>query len=136
MDVRTGTTMSEATGQKRWGRGAERRRGRRSEPVRSLRTLRRRALLPLLPLFSALIAACVAPGADSLKEREVQEARRAFEANLEAIRARDLDAYLAGYLDSPDFVYLGPDGVARRGTRIPGQAGRAAARALGPALLP
>ncbi|MDH5196171.1 MAG: hypothetical protein OEY20_02830, partial [Gemmatimonadota bacterium] len=55
----------------------------------------------------------MAPAADSLKEREVREARRAFEANLEAIRARDLEAYLAGYLDSPDFVYLGPDGVAR-----------------------
>jgi len=65
-------------------------------------------LLPLLPLL-----ACVAPNADSLKEREVAEARVVFEANLAAIRSRDVDGYLATYLDSPDFVYLGPEGVSR-----------------------
>jgi ketosteroid isomerase-like protein len=48
-----------------------------------------------------------------LRDRELTEARAAFEANLAAIRSRDLEAYLAGYLDSPDFVYLGPAGVAR-----------------------
>jgi hypothetical protein len=65
-------------------------------------------LLPLLPLL-----ACAAPNADSLKEREIAEARVVFAANLAAIRQRNLDAYLATYLDSPDFVYLGPDGVSR-----------------------
>jgi hypothetical protein len=67
--------------------------------------------LPLLPLLSLL--ACTAPNADSLKQREVREASLVFEANLAAIRDRDVEAYLATYLDSPDFVYLGPEGVTR-----------------------
>jgi hypothetical protein len=50
---------------------------------------------------------------DTLKEREINEARVVFDANLAAIHARDLEAYLATYLDSPDFVYLGPEGVTR-----------------------
>jgi hypothetical protein len=70
-----------------------------------------------LRLFAAalplLMASCLSPRADTLKEREVSEARVVFEANLAAIHARNLDAYLATYLDSPDFVYLGPDGVSR-----------------------
>ena len=102
-----------ATAQMQRGRGAEKSFGWGPTRVGPLRTLHRPLSLPLLPLFSVCLFACMAPAADSLKEREVREARRAFEANLEAIRARDLEAYLAGYLDSPDFVYLGPDGVAR-----------------------
>jgi len=71
--------------------------------------------LPLLPLFSvslSLLTGC-APRIDSLKEREISEARLVFEANLAAIHERNLEAYLATYLDSPDFVYLGPEGVSR-----------------------
>jgi len=69
--------------------------------------------LPLLPLFSLLCLGCVARDVDSLRQRELGEVRVAFEANLAAIRDRNLEAYLAGYLNSPDFVYLGPAGVAR-----------------------
>lgn len=57
--------------------------------------------------------ACRTPGLADVREREVAEVRAAFDENLAAIRRRDLDAYLAGYLDSPDFVYLGPEGIAR-----------------------
>jgi len=85
--------------------------------------------LLLLPLCSAvllLLAACMGGRVDRLREREVAEVRAAFEANLDAIRRRDVDGYLGGYLDSPDFVYLGPDGVAR------GYAPFAAARRAAP----
>jgi hypothetical protein len=71
----------------------------------------RPALLPLLPLLPFL--SCTTPSVASLKQREIAEARVVFEANLAAIRSRDVDAYLATYLDSPDFVYLGPEGVSR-----------------------
>jgi ketosteroid isomerase-like protein len=64
-------------------------------------------------LSTAALLGCLPGNVERLREREVAEARAAFEANLAAIRSRDLDAYLAGYLDSPDFVYLGPAGVAR-----------------------
>jgi len=70
--------------------------------------------LLLLPLFSAVFClGCLGGGVDRLRERELRDARVAFEANLAAIRDRNLEAYLAGYLESPDFVYLGPEGVAR-----------------------
>jgi ketosteroid isomerase-like protein len=71
-------------------------------------------VVPLLPLFIVVFAVgCTGRGVDRLKARELAEVREAFAANLAAIRARDLDAYLAGYLDSPEFVYLGPQGVAK-----------------------
>jgi ketosteroid isomerase-like protein len=60
-----------------------------------------------------LCLGCLGRGVDRLKERELGEVREAFAANLAAIRERDLDAYLEGYLDSPEFVYLGPEGVAK-----------------------
>lgn len=70
-----------------------------------------------LRLFAAalplLLASCLSPRTDTLKEREISEARVVFEANLAAIHDRNLEAYLATYLDAPDFVYLGPDGVSR-----------------------
>lgn len=87
------------------------------------------SFLPLLPLFSAgrsllslfsvplplcsVLLSCAVPDTDTLKAPEVAAARAAFEAHLQAIHERDLEAYLDGYLDSPDFVYLGPEGVSR-----------------------
>jgi len=53
------------------------------------------------------------PGVGDLQQQELRDARSAFETNLQAIRDRDLETYLNGYLDSPDFVYLGPEGVSR-----------------------
>jgi hypothetical protein len=48
-----------------------------------------------------------------LRERELVEARSAFDSNLAAIRRGDVEGYLAGYLTSPDFLFIGPEGVAR-----------------------
>src|SRR5262245_27432618 len=42
---------------------------------------------------------------------ELAAARRLFESNLEAIRKRDRNAYLACYLDSPGLARTGPGGV-------------------------
>jgi hypothetical protein len=39
--------------------------------------------------------------------------RSAFQENLAAIRRGDVEGYLAGYLSSADFVFLGPGGMAR-----------------------
>jgi len=72
---------------------------------------RRTALVALSA--SLLTGACGSADVSGVRERELAEVRAAFDENLAAIRRRDLDAYLAGYLDSPDFVYLGPEGIAR-----------------------
>lgn len=53
------------------------------------------------------------PDVSALRERELREARAAFDANLDAIKRHDLDAYLQGYLQSPDFLFIGPDGPSR-----------------------
>jgi hypothetical protein len=50
---------------------------------------------------------------DDLKQRELAEVRVAFDANLAAIQRRDVERYLATYLDSPDFAYVGPGGMER-----------------------
>jgi len=82
--------------------------------VRAAAAVKPAAPVPLLPLVSAVLClGCLGRSVDGLKEREMGEVRQAFEANLAAIRDRDVEAYLAGYLDSPEFVYLGPEGVAR-----------------------
>jgi hypothetical protein len=82
-------------------------RGNRRGSVLPFRSSCRAAVLPLL------LAGCPAQRLDALREREVAEVRSAFEENLAAIRRRDVEGYLAGYLTSPDFVFLGPDGVER-----------------------
>ncbi|MBI3447471.1 MAG: amidohydrolase family protein [Acidobacteria bacterium] len=45
--------------------------------------------------------------------RDLVEARKLFESNLDAIRRRDRDAYLAGYLDAETFARTGPEGPQR-----------------------
>lgn len=71
-----------------------------------------RSGLPLLPLLLAL-AGCMEQSIEALRTRELGEVRTAFAENLEAIRTRDVEAYLAGYLATPEFVFLGPEGVSR-----------------------
>jgi hypothetical protein len=66
-----------------------------------------------LPLVALLLLSCMRPDVSALRERELREARAAFDANLDAIKRRDLDGYLAGYLQSPDFLFIGPDGPSR-----------------------
>lgn len=79
--------------------------------VRTAAPVRRRAGLALASALLGL--GCLGPNVERLRERELGEAQVAFSANLAAIRERDIEAYLAGYLDSPEFVYLGPEGVAK-----------------------
>jgi imidazolonepropionase-like amidohydrolase len=65
--------------------------------------------------FAAFLLA-IGIGADAARETSPREqadiaaARRVFEANLDAIRRRDRDAYLACYLDSPLLARTGPTG--------------------------
>jgi hypothetical protein len=78
-------------------------------------TSRRRAVFGSfsLPLFSLLCLGCVSRDVAAIRERDLAGARAAFDANLDAIRRRDLTAYLDGYLQSPDFLFIGPDGPSR-----------------------
>lgn len=73
----------------------------------------RSVFLPLLPLLPLLLSSCTGQRMDDLKQRELVEARQAFDANLAAIQRRDMERYLASYLDSPDFAYVGPEGMQR-----------------------
>ncbi|HZE88320.1 MAG TPA: amidohydrolase family protein, partial [Verrucomicrobiae bacterium] len=61
-----------------------------------------------LALFIA--ATSLAPASDV---SDVADARRLFESNLDAIRRRDREAYLACYLDSETFARTGPEGPQR-----------------------
>jgi imidazolonepropionase-like amidohydrolase len=51
-----------------------------------------------------------APGRTAFESPDVQAARTIFEANINAIRQRNLDAYLSYYLHSPALVRGGPSG--------------------------
>jgi len=58
------------------------------------------------------------------KERDVELARRVFESNLDAIRRRDRDAYLACYLRSEGLARTGPSGIAFGYAALDSSAGR------------
>jgi hypothetical protein len=60
-----------------------------------------------------VLFSCSAQRLDALRARDLAEARAAFEENLAAIRRRDIEAYLSGYLSSPEFLFIGPDGIER-----------------------
>ncbi|HYV17778.1 MAG TPA: hypothetical protein VFC25_01960, partial [Verrucomicrobiae bacterium] len=85
-----------------------------------MRTLRR--LLPLVFCFLLIPAdgrlAAAAGAAD-----DVAAARSLFEKNLDAIKRKDKDAYLACYLNSPAFVKTGADGSQRGYDRLAKEAG-------------
>lgn len=51
-----------------------------------------------------------APAAPAAVHGDLEAARALFEANLDAIRRRDRDAYLATYLDSDQLARTGPEG--------------------------
>src|SRR5262245_26939977 len=70
-----------------------------------------RRLSLAVPLFLFLVLPAVsAQPADS--SADLAGARKVFEANLEAIRKKDKDAYLACYLPEESFARTGPDGMA------------------------
>ncbi len=65
--------------------------------------------VPLAVLLFCLAAPAFSAGSDS--SSDLAGARMVFEANLEAIRNRDKDAYLACYLPEESFARTGPDGM-------------------------
>jgi imidazolonepropionase-like amidohydrolase len=64
---------------------------------------------PAALLVLALLLAVSAPAA-AASDSDVDAARKLFAANLQAIRDKDRDAYLACYLDSESLVRTGPEG--------------------------
>jgi imidazolonepropionase-like amidohydrolase len=63
----------------------------------------------LLLVAAAAVASPTSP-ASAAASSDVEAARALFEKNLDAIRRRDRDAYLACYLQSPGLVRTGPAG--------------------------
>ncbi|HET6277644.1 MAG TPA: hypothetical protein VFG08_02575, partial [Candidatus Polarisedimenticolia bacterium] len=66
--------------------------------------------LAILFITSALAQQAGAPPAAAPASADLRAARDLFEANLDAIRRRDRDAYLATYLDSEQLARTGPEG--------------------------
>lgn len=76
-----------------------------------MRRVRSRVLITMLAMTLAAPAAITAPArVPEQAESDVAAARRLFQANLDAIRHRDRDAYLACYLQSPTLARTGPTG--------------------------
>jgi imidazolonepropionase-like amidohydrolase len=69
-------------------------------------------LLPLaLPLTPTIVeGAAVVPVLSTTADTDLRAARALFEKNLDAIRRRDRDAYLACYLQADTLARTGPDG--------------------------
>lgn len=70
--------------------------------------------ISLLFLVVPLAAACLAPvtqGPRSSTDADTTQARRVFEANIDAIHKRNRAGYLATYLHSPALARNGPAGL-------------------------
>jgi len=79
--------------------------------MRPLHFLKRFAAAAAAALALAACLVSVVPAAsDSNAERDLAAARRLFQANLDAIRHRDREAYLACYLQSPRLARTGSTG--------------------------
>ena len=72
--------------------------------------MHRRAVCLVLLLLAAAFASPAAPAAPPSGSSDVEAARALFAANLQAIRDKNRDAYLACYLDSDGLVRTGPEG--------------------------
>jgi hypothetical protein len=68
--------------------------------------------------------ACGTADLEDVRRRDLEEAGAALATNLAAIHRRDTEAYLAHYLDSPDFVVASADSL-RRGFLVFAEARRA-----------
>ena len=77
---------------------------------KDLRAALRHAAFAVCLLLSAAWAVYPQSGEPSAAGQDLAEARRLFEANLDAIRRRDRDAYLACYLPGETLARTGPDG--------------------------
>ncbi|HZI64369.1 MAG TPA: hypothetical protein VFE44_06285, partial [Thermoanaerobaculia bacterium] len=74
-----------------------------------IRARARRVATALVLAAAALATTAAAPSSASESE-DLAAARALFERNLDSIRRRDRDAYLACYLQSPQLVRTGPQG--------------------------
>jgi hypothetical protein len=64
-----------------------------------------------LTALSLLVAGCGRSSLEAMKAQDLTGAMAALESNLAAIHERDAEAYLAHYLDSPEFVVATSQGV-------------------------
>ncbi len=92
--------------------------------------LRRLAIVLVLAAVPAVsgdrgaAATADAPAPDAAAGADLAAARRVFAANLDAIRRRDRDAYLACYLRSEGLARTGPTGIAFGYAALDSSAGR------------
>jgi hypothetical protein len=88
-----------------------------------IRVLNRLTLLSLLAP-AILLSGCADRAARRIRASDLDQAYDAIQLNVAAIQRRDVEAYLAQYLDSPDFVVVAPDSL-RRGYLLFAEARRA-----------
>ncbi len=81
----------------------------------------RHALLSICLVFAT---ACVGREIEDIKEHDLEEVFEAFRTNIAAIQRRDVEGYLAHYLDSPELVIAAADSL-RRGFFLFAEARRA-----------
>lgn len=72
------------------------------------------------------LTSCVDERVRRLRSTELSQAGDAIALNIAAIQRRDVEAYLAGYLDSPDLIVAGADSL-RRGYFLFAEARRVSA---------
>jgi hypothetical protein len=94
---------------------------RRAKPHHRRRKIARR--VTVLAGFLVL-GACVGRETDSVRIRDLTEAARALQLNVDAINRHDVEAYLAQYLESPSLIVASADSL-RRGYRLFAEARRA-----------
>ena len=78
-------------------------------------------------LFSTLVlllSGCADRAVRQIRTSDLDQAYEAIQLNIAAIQRQDVEAYLAQYLDSPDFVVAAPDSI-RRGFLLFSEARRA-----------
>lgn len=71
-----------------------------------------------------LLNGCADRTARRIRASDLEQAYDAIQLNIAAIQRRDAEAYLAQYLDSPDFVVAAPDSL-RQGYLLFAEARRA-----------
>ncbi len=77
-------------------------------------------------VLACCLASCVDERVRQLRSSELSQAADAIALNIAAIQRGDVEAYLAGYLDSPDLIIAGADSL-RRGYFLFAEARRASA---------
>lgn len=81
----------------------------------------RHTLLSICLIFAT---ACVGRDIEDIRVHDLEEAFEAFRTNIAAIQRRDVEGYLAHYLDSPELVIAAADSL-RRGFFLFAEARRA-----------